>query len=54
MDRKSLVYEGIVPNVNYCSQALRILPNVDDAEKYIHFVFDFNRHDVIYWGAELC
>ncbi len=26
-DRKSLVYKGMVPNVNCCSQALRILPN---------------------------
>jgi len=27
VDRKSLVYKGMVPNVNCCSQALRILPN---------------------------
>lgn len=26
---------------------------VDDREEYIHFVFDYNRHDVIYWGAVL-
>lgn len=26
---------------------------VDKAEEYIHFAFDYNRHDVIYWGAEL-
>jgi len=26
---------------------------VDAAEQYVHFVFDYNRHDVIYWGAEL-
>lgn len=22
-------------------------------ERWVHFVFDYNRHDVIYWGAEL-
>ena len=26
---------------------------VDEAEGYVHFVFDYNRHDVIYWGAKL-
>jgi predicted neuraminidase len=26
---------------------------VDEREEYVHFVFDYNRHDVIYWGAEL-
>ena len=26
---------------------------VDDAEEYVHFAFDYNRHDVIYWGARL-
>ncbi|MCA9041808.1 MAG: exo-alpha-sialidase [Planctomycetaceae bacterium] len=26
---------------------------VDSEEKYIHFAFDYNRHDVIYWGAAL-
>jgi len=26
---------------------------VDATERYVHFVFDYNRHDVIYWGAEL-
>ena len=26
---------------------------VDEAERYVHFAFDYNRHDVIYWGAEL-
>ncbi|QDU81383.1 Sialidase precursor [Polystyrenella longa] len=26
---------------------------VDPEEKFIHFVFDYNRHDVIYWGAAL-
>ena len=26
---------------------------VDEQEEYIHFVFDYNRHDVIYWGARL-
>lgn len=26
---------------------------VDAKEEFIHFVFDYNRHDVIYWGASL-
>lgn len=26
---------------------------VDEKEEYIHFAFDYNRHDVIYWGARL-
>lgn len=26
---------------------------VDENEEYIHFAFDYNRHDVIYWGARL-
>jgi len=26
---------------------------VDEKEEYIHFAFDYNRHDVIYWGAKL-
>jgi predicted neuraminidase len=26
---------------------------VDDDEGYVHFAFDYNRHDVIYWGAAL-
>ncbi len=26
---------------------------VDEAEEYVHFAFDYNRHDVIYWGAKL-
>jgi len=26
---------------------------VDADERYIHLVFDYNRHDCIYWGAEL-
>jgi len=26
---------------------------VDTAEEYLHFAFDYNRHDVIYWGAKL-
>jgi predicted neuraminidase len=26
---------------------------VDEAEAYVHFVFDYNRHDVIYYGAKL-
>jgi len=26
---------------------------VDQEERYLHFAFDYNRHDVIYWGAEL-
>ena len=26
---------------------------VDAAEEYVHFAFDYNRHDVIYWGARL-
>jgi hypothetical protein len=26
---------------------------VDQDERYLHFAFDYNRHDVIYWGAEL-
>lgn len=26
---------------------------VDSDERFIHFVFDYNRHDVIYWGAAL-
>jgi predicted neuraminidase len=26
---------------------------VDETETYVHLVFDYNRHDVIYWGAEL-
>jgi len=26
---------------------------VDDQEEFIHFAFDYNRHDVIYWGAKL-
>ncbi len=26
---------------------------VDAAEQYVHFAFDYNRHDVIYWGARL-
>ncbi len=24
---------------------------IDAAEEYLHLVFDYNRHDVIYWGA---
>ncbi len=26
---------------------------VDEQEEYVHFAFDYNRHDVIYWGARL-
>ncbi len=26
---------------------------VDPEERYIHFAFDYNRHDVIYWGAAI-
>jgi predicted neuraminidase len=26
---------------------------VDQKEEYVHFAFDYNRHDVIYWGAKL-
>ena len=26
---------------------------VDEEEGYVHFAFDYNRHDVIYWGAAL-
>lgn len=26
---------------------------VDTDEEYLHFAFDYNRHDVIYWGAKL-
>lgn len=26
---------------------------VDAAETFVHFAFDYNRHDVIYWGAAL-
>ena len=26
---------------------------IDDREGFVHFAFDYNRHDVIYWGAEL-
>lgn len=26
---------------------------VDEDERYVHFAFDYNRHDVIYWGAEI-
>jgi predicted neuraminidase len=26
---------------------------VDEAEEFVHFVFDYNRHDVIYYGARL-
>ena len=26
---------------------------VDEREEYVHFAFDYNRHDVIYWGARL-
>ena len=26
---------------------------VDEREEYIHFAFDYNRHDVVYWGAKL-
>ena len=26
---------------------------VDEDERYVHFVFDYNRHNVIYWGAQL-
>ena len=26
---------------------------VDKNEAYVHFAFDYNRHDVIYWGAAL-
>ncbi len=26
---------------------------VDAEERFIHFAFDYNRHDVIYWGAAL-
>jgi len=26
---------------------------VDEDEGYVHFAFDYNRHDVIYWGAKL-
>lgn len=26
---------------------------LDAEEQYVHFAFDYNRHDVIYWGAKL-
>ena len=26
---------------------------VDESEEYVHFCIDYNRHDVIYWGARL-
>ncbi|MFZ4778219.1 MAG: hypothetical protein ACOYM3_22840, partial [Terrimicrobiaceae bacterium] len=26
---------------------------VDDKEEYVNFTFDYNRHDLIYWGAEI-
>lgn len=26
---------------------------VDEAEEHVHFCIDYNRHDVIYWGAKL-
>ena len=26
---------------------------VDEAEGYVHFAADYNRHDIIYWGAKL-
>ncbi len=26
---------------------------VDENETFVHFAFDYNRHDVIYWGAKL-
>ncbi len=26
---------------------------VDADERFVHFAFDYNRHDVIYWGARL-
>lgn len=26
---------------------------VDEQEGYVHFAFDYNRHDLIYWGARL-
>ena len=26
---------------------------VDEKEEYVHFAFDYNRHDVIYWAAKL-
>ncbi len=26
---------------------------VDEAEGFVHFAFDYNRHDLIYWGAEI-
>ena len=26
---------------------------VDTEEEYLHFAFDYNRHDVIYWGAKM-
>ena len=26
---------------------------VDEMEEFVHFAFDYNRHDVIYWGARL-
>ena len=26
---------------------------VDEEERYVHFAFDYHRHDVIYWGAKL-
>ncbi|MHC4884659.1 MAG: sialidase family protein [Planctomycetota bacterium] len=26
---------------------------VDEREEYLHFAFDYNRHDVIYYGAKL-
>lgn len=26
---------------------------VDEAEGFVHFTFDYNRHNVIYWGARL-
>ncbi len=64
MDRSALVYRGTPPNTTVCDQALRILPGlpamlaypdgeVDADERFIHFVFDYNRHGCIYWGAEL-
>ncbi len=26
---------------------------VDEKEEFVHFAFDYNRHDLIYWGAEI-
>ncbi len=57
MDQKQLVYKGCPPDHCCCDSTLRILPNGEFAVFFLTggpIEPDINnRHDVIYWGAEL-